>query len=170
MSESDIKKEKWISQAMEKYESMLLSYAYNIVREYEKAQDIVQDTFLRLCKADMNEVTHRKAWLFKVCRNRALEIIRKEQKMQPLTEEHMDTKPADTPSPYDEVELSDQFSRVLRLVEGLPEKQKEVIYLKFQSDLSYKEISEVAEISISNVGVILHNAIKHLRTQMVQEV
>lgn len=170
MSKPDIKKEKWISQAIEKYESMLLSYAYNMTKEYEKAQDIVQDTFLRLCQADMKQVIHQKAWLFKVCRNRTLEIIRKESKMQPLTEQHMDTKPADTRSPYDEVERSDQFSRVLNLVDGLPEKQKEVIYLKFQSDLSYKEISEVADISISNVGVILHNAIKQLRTQMVQEV
>lgn len=169
MSKADIKREKWISLAMEKYESMLLSYAYNMTGEYEKAQDIVQDTFLRLCKADMKKVTHPKAWLFKVCRNRALEIIRKERKMQPLTDEHIEKKPANVRSPYDEIERSDRFSRMLKLVDKLPEKQKEVVYLKFQSDLSYKEISEVAEISISNVGFILHTAIKNLRTQMIQE-
>ena len=79
MPETTIDREEWISLALEEYESMLLSYAYNLTRDYEKAQDIVQDTFLSLCKADMGKVAFLKAWLFKVCRNRALEIIRKEK-------------------------------------------------------------------------------------------
>jgi RNA polymerase sigma factor (sigma-70 family) len=170
MSESDMTREQWVSLAMEKYESMLLSYAYNIVGEYERAQDVVQDTFLKLCKEDMSSLTYLRAWLFKVCRNRALEIIRKERKMQPLDSEYIEKKPSDTRSPYDEVELSDQFSRVLSLLDGIPEKHKEVICLKFQSNLSYQEISEVADITISNVGVILHTALRTIRTQMVQEV
>ena len=132
-------KEKHISLIMEKYESMLLSYAYNLTGDYEKSQDVVQDTFLKLCKADMEKIeAYLKAWLFKVCRNRALEIK--------------------------------SFSRVCSLIETLPEKQQEVVYLKFKSDLSYKEISEIADISVSNVGVILHTAITALRTQMLQEV
>ena len=163
----NINQEAWISLAMEKYESMLLSYAFNVCGSYERAQDIVQDTFLKLCKADMQKVdTYIKAWLFKVCRNRALEVIRKECKMQPLTDEQLNREVSTTSSPYDQIDRSEQFSQMLSLVEELPEKQKEVVFLKFQSELSYKEISEVADISISNVGVILHTAIGKLRTQM----
>jgi len=156
----------WIANAIDKYESMLLKYAYSMIGRYERAQDIVQDTFLKLCKADRKKIEYPKAWLFKVCRNRALEVLRKEQKMQPLTDEFIDKKPAEIQSPYEKIERSDSFSRAVTLIEDLPEKQKEVVYLKFQSNLSYREISEVADISISNVGVILHTAMKTLRTQM----
>ena len=154
----------WIAAAIEQYESMLLKYAYNITGRYDRAQDVVQDTFLRLCNAEREKIEqYLKAWLFKVCRNRALELIRKEQKMQPLTDEHLDKRPAETRSPYDEAERSDSFSRAVTLIDKLPEKQKEIVYLKFQSNLSYKEISKVADVSISNVGVILHTAMKTLR-------
>jgi RNA polymerase sigma-70 factor (ECF subfamily) len=83
--------------------------------------------------------------------------------MQPLTDVLIDKKPAEMQSPYDMIERSDSFSRAISLIEALPAKQKEIVYLKFQSNLSYKEISEVAEVSISNVGVILHTAMKTLR-------
>jgi len=90
--------------------------------------------------------------------------------MQPLTDEYIDNKPAEIRSPYDEIERCDRFKRMLILIDGLPEKQREIVYLKFQNNLSYKEISEVAETTVSNVGVILHTALKQLRTQMAQEV
>jgi RNA polymerase sigma-70 factor (ECF subfamily) len=153
----------WIVSAISKYESMLLKYAYTMTGRYDRAQDVVQDTFLKLCKADREKIEYLKAWLFKVCRNRALEIIRKEQKMQPLTDVLIDKEPAETRSPYEMIERSDSFSRAITLIEDLPAKQKEIVYLKFQSNLSYREISEVAEVSISNVGVILHTAMKTLR-------
>jgi len=164
---TNMNRETWISLAMENHESMLLSYAFNICGNYERAQDIVQDTFLKLCKADMQKVDiYLKAWLFKVCRNRALEIIRKERKMQPLTDEQLNKEASNTSSPYDKIDRSEQFTKMLSFVDELPKKQKEVVFLKFKSELTYKEISEVADISISNVGVILHTAIGKLRTKM----
>ena len=60
-------------------------------------------------------------------------------------------------------------SQVLQLVETLPKNQREVIYLKFQCDLSYKEISEVTKLSVSNVGFLIHSAVRAIRKQMVPE-
>jgi RNA polymerase sigma-70 factor (ECF subfamily) len=54
----------------------------------------------------------------------------------------------------------------MRYVERLPENQREVIRLKFQSDLSYKEIAEITNLSVSNVGFLLHTGIKRLRFMM----
>ena len=126
MKEKTVDKQKehdWITDAIKKYESMLLKYAYNMTGRYDKAQDVVQDTFLKLCNAERQKIEkYLKAWLFKVCRNRALEILRKEQKMQPLTDEYLDKKPAETRSPYEETERSDSFSRAIALIEGPPKK------------------------------------------------
>ena len=60
-------------------------------------------------------------------------------------------------------------SQILQVVETLPKNQREVIYLKFQSDLSYKEISEVTKLSVGNVGLLLHTALKAIRKRVVSE-
>ena len=60
-------------------------------------------------------------------------------------------------------------SQILQVVETLPKNQREVIYLKFQSDLSYKEISEVTKLSVSNVGFLIHSAVRAIRKQMLLE-
>ena len=58
---------------------------------------------------------------------------------------------------------------IFRLVEHLPKNQREVVYLKFQCDLSYKEISEVTKLSVGNVGLLLHTALKAIRKQVLSE-
>ena len=58
-------------------------------------------------------------------------------------------------------------SQILQVVETLPKNQREVIYLKFQCDLSYKEISEVTRLSVSNVGFLIHSAVRAIRKQML---
>ena len=64
------------------------------------------------------------------------------------------------------MERKERFEEVLRFLERLPENQREVIRLKFQGDLSYKEISEVTGLSVSNVGFLIHTGIKRLRSLM----
>ena len=59
------------------------------------------------------------------------------------------------------------MSQVLRVLETLPKNQREVIYLKFQCDLSYKEISDITSLSVSNIGFLIHTAIKSIRTQLL---
>ena len=71
-----------------------------------------------------------------------------------------------SPDPSRAMERKERFEEVLRFLERLPENQREVIRLKFQGDLSYKEISEVTGLSVSNVGFLIHTGIKRLRTLM----
>ena len=52
------------------------------------------------------------------------------------------------------------------LIEKLPARQREVMRLKFQADLTYKEIADTVGISISNVGFVVHTALKNLREAM----
>jgi len=63
-------------------------------------------------------------------------------------------------------EQQDTTARVLEFVDRLTENQREVIRLKFQHGLSYKEIAAVTELSVSNVGYLIHTAIKKLRTEL----
>jgi RNA polymerase sigma factor (sigma-70 family) len=58
---------------------------------------------------------------------------------------------------------------VFQLLDSLPKNQREVVYLKFQCDLSYKEISEVTRLTVSNVGFLIHTALKNIRKQVLSE-
>ena len=60
-------------------------------------------------------------------------------------------------------------SEILTVVQTLPKNQREVIYLKFQCDLSYKEISDITKLSVTNVGFLIHTAVRNIRQQMLSE-
>ena len=71
-----------------------------------------------------------------------------------------------SPDPSYAMQQKERHQEVMRFLERLPENQREVIRLKFQGDLSYKEIAEVTGLSVSNVGFLIHTGIKRLRTLM----
>ena len=70
------------------------------------------------------------------------------------------------PSPEERVERSEQLDRIEQLVQQLSENQQEVIRLRFQSGLSYRDISEVTGLSVSNVGFLIHTGLKKIRQQL----
>ena len=68
----------------------------------------------------------------------------------------------------DREKLDSDLRKLLLMIEELPARQREVMRLKFQADLSYKEIGEALGITISNVGFVVHSAFKKLREAINQ--
>lgn len=155
----------WIADALARYETPLLRFATKLLRDGDRARDVVQETFLQLCQQDRAAIEgHLAAWLFRVCRNRAFDLRRKESRVESIAEA---TPAADPhPDPSQAVEQRQQGSAVLRILETLPEAHQEAVYLRFQSGLSYKEIAEITGHTVTNVGVILHTAVKKIRAHM----
>jgi RNA polymerase sigma-70 factor (ECF subfamily) len=161
-------KESWIISLVRRYERPLCSYAYSLLRNLEWARDAVQDTFLRLCGQKPEKLKGREEpWLFRVCRNRSLDILRKEKPVDTLTEQQEAALAADDPAPDEQAARGDFASQLPRFLAKLPKNQQEVIRLKFQHQLSYREIAECTRLSESNVGYLLHTGLKTLRTQMI---
>ena len=156
----------WVRAAVAQYETPLLRYALRLCRDLEAARDIVQDTFLKLCRAPRPEVEpHLAQWLYTVCRNRALDVVRKEGRMNHVHTEVADMA-SDRPPPAAPVERAEAYGRVLALLATLPPRQQEVIRLKFQEGLSYKEIAGITQLTANHVGVIIHEGIKTLRARL----
>lgn len=160
----------WVRAALREHEGPLVRYAAQITGDLDRARDVVQDTFLRLCAEKPERLNGcLREWLFTVCRNRALDLLRKEGRMQSLDEVEWNTRPSREPSPAALVEQHEESNRVQQFLGSLPPNQQEVVRLKFQAGLSYKEISRVTSLSISNVGFLIHTAIKTLRQRMQEE-
>jgi len=155
-----------VRQALDLYESSLIAYACSIFNgDEDRARDVVQDTLLKLYLADPARVSENlKAWLYAVCRNRAFDVLRKENRMV-LSEdgEPMEWLDEWQPDPSDEAGRDELLGHIWNVLEQLPRNQREVIRLKFQHDLSYKEISSITGLSVTNVGFLLHTGIKRLR-------
>ncbi len=160
-------KQQWIRSLVERHGSPLTRYARTFTGDAESARDAVQETFLRLCRQDADKIAgHSKPWLYKVCRSRALDYLRKEGRMTPVDNTLLELNEASEPSPSAELEKNEKVDTVLQVIESLPPNQKEVVRLKFQNELSYKEIAEVTGLSVTNVGFLLHVALKFIRKQI----
>ena len=168
MSEIDSgEREHWVGEVVEQFEGPLVRYAAQITGDLERARDVAQDTFLRLCKQDRAALDgHLAEWLYTVCRNRALDVRRKEQRMKTMTSEQAATQESRDSGQAAAAEQQDTASRVLQFIDKLSDNQREVVRLKFQAGLSYKEIAAVTELSVSNVGYLIHTAIKKLRAEL----
>ncbi len=159
-----ITQDDFVKQALMDYESPLIGYAVSFLHDVERARDVVQDTFIRLYHQDVEKVKDGlKTWLFTVCRNRSLDVIRKEKRIVGLEEDEMARLPSSRRSPSERADLRERVTQVHEALARLSDNQREVILLKFEQGLSYQEISEVTELSNGNVGFLLHTGLKRLR-------
>ena len=65
------------------------------------------------------------------------------------------------------IELKESAHEVLKLIETLPRRQQEIVRLKFQNDLSYGEISRITNLTVSNVGFLIHTGLKTVRQRLL---
>lgn len=122
---------------------------------------------MKLCDEDRAALDgHVTAWLYTVCRRRAIDIRRKESHMQTASDVLPEARVDPGPRPESVVTGREEAGRVDRLLAGLPDNQQEVVRLKFGGGLSYKEIAGVTGLSVGNVGFLLHTAIATLRRHL----
>ena len=147
-----------------RFELPLLQYATRIIGDRERARDVVQETLVQLQRAPREQVDSAPAkWLFTVCRNRALNVCRKERRMTFLDEALLATHEAPEPPASEGAEQREARGFLLRILATLPPRQQEVLQLKFQNDMSYGEIAEITHSTAGRVGVLIHTALKTLR-------
>ena len=164
MSESN--KNSWFKQTVRENESPLLNYAYKIISRLAPSEELVQESFLRLWKQEYpgNFEHYPKAWLYKVCRNLAIDYLRKEKRLdlEGETIEELISTPCVS-------EALLEASRIMMEIDKLDPKEKELIVLKFNDDLSYKEIAELTGLSVSLVGVRIHQGLKKIKDVVHEE-
>ncbi|MFV0443055.1 MAG: RNA polymerase sigma factor [Planctomycetaceae bacterium] len=157
----------WVTAALRRYEGPLVQYAQRITGDFERARDAVQETFLKLCQESRAEVNgHLAQWLYTVCRNQAIDQRRKESRMTTLAEPGILDADHRQPEPWQTVADEECTTLILVELERLPANQQECIRLKLQHGLTYREISGVTDLSMSNVGFLIHAGLKTIRERM----
>lgn len=135
--------------------------AYRILESREAAEDAVQDLYVKLLDSrdTLDEVQSPKAYCLTLMRNLCIDRIRRSRKESHPGNEAFSVSAA----PDSGLIERETIARVLRIVDGLPEKQRRVLKMKVFDGLSYEEISKATGLSMINLRVLLSMARKNIR-------
>lgn len=152
----------WVLATVDRFERPLTRYARRLLDDDHAARDAVQHTFLQLCDQSPSKLGDSlTAWLFTVCRNKVLDIVRKRDRSSEWDEEGPEFSGRE-PDPASHVETEDLHRCLLELVSRLPDSQREAIDLWTQG-FSYREIAGITQRGEGAVRVLVHRAITRLR-------
>lgn len=154
-------KKTWFQLTVRQQQSPLINYTRKITLDVESAKDVVQESFLKLWKEEYPDIVEFiPPWLFKVCRNHAIDIKRREKRVI-RTEDG-----AELAIVMGNQETRTEGNMALGALSRIKNKYQEVLILKLTHELSYKEISDITGHSVSNVGVLIHEGMKELREML----
>lgn len=139
---------------------MVFSVALRFLRDRAAAEELAQDVFLQLFRRldQMDSPAHAVWWLRRAICHRAIDELRK-RKLRPRIPLQSVAEPRDNSAPPD-IFLR---QRLQELVDGLPEKARMVVVLRYQEDLDPLEIAEMLQMPVSTVKSHLHRSLALLR-------
>jgi len=139
-------------------ESGLLRFAMGLIGRRNVAEELVQETFLRLHHV-WEQVENPRAWLYRSLRNLALNHLRDNSRE---TEFDESTQPAAGELPSEMLGQMEAVGMVKMLLAEMSEEDRKLIRLKYNENLNYRAISERTGLSVGNVGYRLHHLLKGL--------
>ena len=157
-------KERAFSELVKRHQPGLYHFAFRFCGINEEAEDAVQETLLRLFKNrhGMDTRGSVRAFLYKVCRNLLIDTARKKCP-EPLGET-VEMDPA--PSALESLSHKEGASALSQALHRLPENQRTAMTLRHIQELSYAEISEVMDTSLSAVESLLVRGRRNLRKRL----
>lgn len=167
--------DKSFSSIYERYINQLISYGYKLCPDrdivHDGLQEIFIDLFLKREKLNV-DIKNLKAYLFISLRNSLIKKI-KSGKRTELFDIKDNKFELDFNIEYSyqdrliEEEISQEIKELLEAAtQKLPAKQKEIIYLKFEEEMSYPEIAEIMNISVESARKLLYRALLSLRSEI----
>ncbi len=176
--DSQEQKKRAFEAVVARYEAPLLRYAVRLMFDHDTAQDVVQDTFIKLLrhwKGEMEPSAHMSNWLYRVAHNRAVDYLRRESRRSLLhrrqAAEKLDYTPPDRGEGFRVSAAAEEAAEALLI---LNHREQQLVILKVYEEKSYREISEITGLTVGNVGYILHHAMKklarHLRKRSNAEI
>lgn len=135
----------------------LFRLALRITMNRAEAEDVVQDTLLRVWeqRKQWEQINNLEAFAIAICRNRALDVMKRAGRD---TEKLDEMAHFSSQTPQEQLETREEISLVRQLMDNLPEVQRTIILLRDIEGKTYQEIAQTLDISETQVKVYLHRA------------
>ncbi|MEH7353493.1 RNA polymerase sigma factor [Neobacillus drentensis] len=154
----------------EDYSLSIFKYIYAIVQEPQTAEDLMQETFLKLYEkyGSINDIHNVKNYLFRSAHNTTMDFFRKESKIKKLL--NVIKKEVDSYSSTEKiVEIKEEGRMILKALKQLKPSQREVFVLRKIKGFSIKETAEILDWSEAKVKTTLHRATNNLEKFLLME-
>ncbi len=172
--------EKAYRELIRRYERPVFSLIYRVVRDREKAEDLAQDTFVKV----LNHIGRYKpeykfsSWIFKIAHNTALDDVRRKElptlsldgsphQLNPA--EAAATAPvvaSDDPAPDEFVESRELGGEIEAAIGTLRDEYRTAIVLRHMEGYAYEEIAEIMDVPLGTVKTYIHRARRELRERL----
>jgi RNA polymerase sigma-70 factor (ECF subfamily) len=167
------------AELVELYKDKIYHLGYRMLNQKQEAEDIVQETFLRvfmnLEKYDENQKFS--TWIYRIATNLCIDRLRKRKPNYSIDAEMSDSEGTDWHSilssdeagPEEELILSETQLNIRDAIQTLPDKYKTVVVLRYLHDMSLQEISDVLEMPVTTVKTRVHRGREFLRKKLEPE-
>ncbi|MFD0589233.1 RNA polymerase sigma factor SigW [Paenibacillus sp. GCM10027627] len=158
------------------YQDKLYHMAYRMLNNRQEAEDVVQDTFLRVYKNldRFDETLKFSTWIYRIATNLCIDRLRKRRPTYSLDAESQDYDgldgysmiPSDNRTPESELILSDTQRIIHQAMESLPPKYKTVMMLRYIQDLSLQEVGDILDMPVTTIKTRVHRGREFLRKKL----
>lgn len=153
-----------------KYKNKIEYFIYNIVKDYQKAEDIAQETFIYVIQHKMRENSSFKYYIYLVARSKALNYINVEKRRNEITEKYLTNDNEQIEKDVlDIITTEESKKELLESIELLDERYKNAIYLVNIEGLSYEETSKILGETLQNTKNLIHRGKKQLRKILLKK-
>ncbi|QGY44393.1 sigma-70 family RNA polymerase sigma factor [Maribellus comscasis] len=170
--------EQAFKELVDKYQKLVVNTCFGMLHDRDDAEDVAQDVFIEVFRSVQSFRADSKisTWLYRIAVNRSLNFIRdnKKRKRFQSFDDAVKSKNAifekftsgDSDDADFNLENNQRANMLHEAINSLPENQKVAFSLNKYEDLSYKEISEVMDLSVSSVESLIHRAKKNLQKKL----
>lgn len=157
---------------LDRYQNKLFSYIYFLVRDKDLADDVFQETFVKaiVMMQQKRYIYSGKfsSWIMRIAHNYVIDLFRQEKKMNVSSIESGESSiSVEKNMIEDNVEsvivCQQTREEVKRMIEMLPQAQREIVYMRYYQELSFKEIADILDISINTALGRMRYALMNLR-------
>lgn len=164
------------SQLVDLYQEKLYHMAYRMLNNRQEAEDVVQDTFLRVYNnlEKYDDTMKFSTWIYRIATNLCIDRLRKRKPVYSLDAESSDYEgldgysmiPSDNRTPESELLISETQSIIHQAIDTLPPKYKSVMILRYIHELSLQEVGEVLDMPVTTIKTRVHRGREFLRKKL----
>lgn len=155
-------KDKAFSELLDVYQERLYWHVRKIVITHENADDVLQNTFIRIYKsvANFQEKSTLHTWMYRIAYNESMRFLDKNNKksyenIDEICESYLEVLFEDAHFDGDEIQR-----KLHKIIDGFSEKQQRIFQMKYFDDLSFREISEVLHVAESTLKSAYYTTVK----------
>lgn len=152
-----------------KYKDKIQYFVYNIVKDYQKAEDITQDVFIYVMQNKIKEGYTFKYYLYLVAKSRAYNLINMEKRRTEINEDYYNKTEQIGQDVADIVTKNEKRKAIMSAINMLDDRYKNAIYLVKIEELTYQETAQILGESVQNVKNLIHRGKKELRKILIKK-